>query len=42
MEHIPLALDLEPEAVDVSDELREQVCRLDATTYRSADWTAAR
>ena len=42
MKDIPPALDLKPEAVGVSDELREQACGLDATTYRTADWTAAR
>jgi lipoyl(octanoyl) transferase len=42
VEHIPLALDLEPEFVSVSDELREHACRLDSTTYRTAVWTGAR
>ena len=42
MEHIPLALDLEPEAVNLTDELRAQACRLDATIYRTTEWTGAR
>jgi lipoyl(octanoyl) transferase len=42
MEHIPTALDLEPERVNVSDELRAQACRLDSTIYRTAEWTGTR
>jgi lipoate-protein ligase A len=42
MEHIATALDLEPAAVDVSDELRVEACRLEVTTYRTAEWTGAR
>jgi lipoate-protein ligase A len=42
MEHIPTALDLEPEPVDVSDELRAQADIRASDTYRDAEWTGFR